>query len=63
MQFTERESAKTLIQTLQKKGFSYATIASKTGVSEQTIRRWEKGKLKPHRLFVKEMKKILEEGK
>jgi len=58
MQFTKRQSAQKLIQNLQKKGISYATIASKIGVSEQTIRRWEKGKLKPHWLFVKEMEKF-----
>ena len=51
-----------IIQRLLKQ-HSYTEIAAKMGKTEATIRRWANGTRKPHRLFVREMEKMLEEGK
>jgi len=50
-----------IIKGLLDNGLSYTEIAAKLGVTEITIRRWEKGKNKPHNLFLKELRKMVKD--
>ena len=45
----------------KKKGLTIEDIASKIGVSAMSLYRWETGKAKPHRTFLKKLEKILGE--
>uniref|UniRef100_A0A6M3MB92 Putative DNA binding, helix-turn-helix domain containing protein n=1 Tax=viral metagenome TaxID=1070528 RepID=A0A6M3MB92_9ZZZZ len=54
----KKQSAQGTISQLLEQGYTRTDIASKLGVSEITIRRWGDGS-NPHRLFVRELKKLL----
>ena len=51
--------AKDIVNKLLKQGLNHTEIAVEIGVSERTISRWGQGKIKPHRLFVEAMERIL----
>ncbi len=43
----------------EKRGWTLEDVASKVGVSMMSVHRWETGKTKPHRIFLKKLEKIL----
>lgn len=54
----KKQSAQEIIGQLLEKGYTRIDLASKMGVSDITIKRWGDGS-NVHRLFVRELKKIL----
>lgn len=57
----KREFVSQLLAKLYKQGKSKEFIAYKLGVDSNTVWRWAQGKSAPHRLFVREMEKMLDE--
>lgn len=51
-----------IISLRHRLGLTQEQLAHQMGVSYTTVNRWENGHAKPHRVFVKELRRLAEES-
>jgi len=54
------ETYERLKEIIKKTDITYKWLKKETGISERTIRRWMKGKHKPHPVLFLELKKVVD---
>ena len=54
------ETLERLKEIIKKTDITYKWLKKETGISEKTIRRWMKGKHRPHPVLFLELKKVVD---